>query len=167
MRRAAWNGVHALVSKSWITPEQHDSILPIMSTAILRSAFVEPDNLVRSNMWQGLLTFLKSLSPFYTFSNLKVLSTRCFTSHSTSVGLRIHLPTVTSRIRLLPKLPHHGLHGYPSTRLPHSPHYPLHHSSLFTSPPPILRRTMVGSSVLVPALGRKAKGDDGIHRCVG
>jgi hypothetical protein len=41
-----------------------EDLLPTMCSAILRSAWVEPDAMVRSIMWQPLLTFLKGLSCF-------------------------------------------------------------------------------------------------------
>lgn len=75
VRRAAWGIVHALVGnrgsksnderwKVWISQTDPDdkehSLLGLISSAILRSAFVEPDSVVRSCMWEPLLMFLTS-----------------------------------------------------------------------------------------------------------
>lgn len=77
VRRAGWGIVHALLgsqgSKSrdenwtaWIgqsDPDVKDHVLVplgLMSSAILRSAFVEPDPVVRSSIWEPLLVFLTS-----------------------------------------------------------------------------------------------------------
>ncbi|EMD34704.1 hypothetical protein CERSUDRAFT_116892 [Gelatoporia subvermispora B] len=56
VRRAAWATVQTVlrVSKDLLQP-----ILPVLSSAILRSAWVESDTNVRSVMWQPLLTFLR------------------------------------------------------------------------------------------------------------
>jgi hypothetical protein len=39
-----------------------EPLLPTLSSAVLRSAWVEPDAIVRGTMWQPLLTFLKGMS---------------------------------------------------------------------------------------------------------
>lgn len=36
-----------------------DPLLNVLSSAVLRSAWVEPDTIVRAAMWQPLLMFLK------------------------------------------------------------------------------------------------------------
>lgn len=41
-------------------PSGHlDPLLNVLSSAVLRSAWVEPDTIVRAAMWQPLLMFLK------------------------------------------------------------------------------------------------------------
>ena len=42
--------------------DQMDPLVQLLSVAVLRSAFVEPDTQVRSAMWRPLLTFLKGMS---------------------------------------------------------------------------------------------------------
>jgi hypothetical protein len=42
-----------------------ERMLPTLSTAVLRSAWVEPDPAVQGVMWQPLLTFLKGLATVY------------------------------------------------------------------------------------------------------
>ena len=78
VRKAAWSSLQLLLQywKGWsvltlpIYNAQQGKIgimgdlLPTMSSAILRSAWVEPDAMVRSIMWQPLLTFLKGWSSF-------------------------------------------------------------------------------------------------------
>lgn len=45
-------------------------MLPVLSSAVLRSAWVEPDPLVRSAMWQPLLVYLKGTSCPMTASSI-------------------------------------------------------------------------------------------------
>jgi hypothetical protein len=47
-------------------------MLPILSIAVLRSAWVEPDAAVRGVMWQPLLTFLKGVTIVYSYCNLEL-----------------------------------------------------------------------------------------------
>jgi E3 ubiquitin-protein ligase listerin len=49
-----------------------EKMLPMLSTAVLRSAWVEPDAAVRGVMWQPLLTFLKGVAIVYCFCNSKM-----------------------------------------------------------------------------------------------
>ncbi|KAG5637584.1 hypothetical protein H0H81_004035 [Sphagnurus paluster] len=56
VRKGAWALVQALLS---IPKARFESFLPLLSTATLRSAWVEPDTTVHSVMWQPLLKFLK------------------------------------------------------------------------------------------------------------
>lgn len=77
VRRAGWSIVHALIGggalkssderlRTWIGQSDPDlsgdtpSAVGLISSAILRSAFVEPDSVVRSAMWEPLLMFLTS-----------------------------------------------------------------------------------------------------------
>ncbi|KAI0824805.1 hypothetical protein BC628DRAFT_1321461 [Trametes gibbosa] len=56
VRRSAWSLLQTLMQKckAHINP-----LLHVLSSAVLRSAWVEPDTLVRTAMWQPLLMFLK------------------------------------------------------------------------------------------------------------
>ncbi|KAI0777188.1 hypothetical protein BD413DRAFT_171550 [Trametes elegans] len=56
VRRSAWALLQSLVRKC----QAHLLSLPVLSSAVLRSAWVEPDPLVRAAMWQPLLFFLKA-----------------------------------------------------------------------------------------------------------
>ncbi|EJF63887.1 hypothetical protein DICSQDRAFT_145362 [Dichomitus squalens LYAD-421 SS1] len=56
VRRSAWSLLQTLVQKC---KAQLESLVPVLSSAILRSAWVEPDPNVRAAMWQPLLVFLK------------------------------------------------------------------------------------------------------------
>ncbi|VDB92351.1 unnamed protein product [Peniophora sp. CBMAI 1063] len=56
VRAATWHLLQALL-QNW--KEQMKTLLPLLSVAVLRSAFVEPDVQVRSAMWRPWLTFLK------------------------------------------------------------------------------------------------------------
>jgi len=56
VRKACWSLLQTILR----TCKAHlDSFLPVISSAILRSAWVEPDSNVRGVMWQPLLTFLR------------------------------------------------------------------------------------------------------------
>ncbi|KAI9062239.1 hypothetical protein FKP32DRAFT_1593812 [Trametes sanguinea] len=56
VRRSAWSLLQTLLQRC----KAHcGPLLPVLSSAVLRSAWVEPDPLVRSAMWQPLLIFLK------------------------------------------------------------------------------------------------------------
>ncbi|CCM05109.1 uncharacterized protein FIBRA_07316 [Fibroporia radiculosa] len=56
VRKAAWSLIQTIVK----TCKAHlNVLLPVLSRAILRSAWVEPDSIVRGSMWQPLLMFLK------------------------------------------------------------------------------------------------------------
>ena len=44
--------------KRFINLDDVDKLMNILSSAVLRSAWVEPDPQVRSVMWEPLLTFL-------------------------------------------------------------------------------------------------------------
>ncbi|KAI0336704.1 hypothetical protein GY45DRAFT_1377084 [Cubamyces sp. BRFM 1775] len=57
VRRSAWSLLQVLVQKY---KDHLDTFLPTLSSAVLRSAWVEPDPLVRGAMWQPLLVFLKT-----------------------------------------------------------------------------------------------------------
>ncbi|OCH91295.1 hypothetical protein OBBRIDRAFT_887096 [Obba rivulosa] len=59
VRRAAWALVQTLLRAS---KDNLQPVVPILSSAILRSAWIEPDLNVRSTMWQPLLTFLREYS---------------------------------------------------------------------------------------------------------
>ncbi|KAI0646534.1 hypothetical protein C8Q79DRAFT_910042 [Trametes meyenii] len=56
VRRSAWSLLQILVQrcKPYMRP-----LIPALSPAVLRSAWIEPDTLVRGAMWQPLLIFLK------------------------------------------------------------------------------------------------------------
>ncbi|KAF8650294.1 hypothetical protein AX16_005322 [Volvariella volvacea WC 439] len=56
VRKAAWTLLQTLL-RSWKGRLQ--SYIPLLSTAVLRSAWVESDTNVHTAMWQPLLTFLK------------------------------------------------------------------------------------------------------------
>ncbi|KAH9932237.1 uncharacterized protein B0H18DRAFT_1083328 [Fomitopsis serialis] len=56
VRRAAWSLLQTALRTC---KELLDTLLTVLSRAILRSAWVEPDPIVRSAMWQPLLTFLR------------------------------------------------------------------------------------------------------------
>ncbi|KAI0075975.1 hypothetical protein K474DRAFT_1645833 [Panus rudis PR-1116 ss-1] len=56
VRKATWSFLQILIR----TRKEHlQSLLPTLSSAVLRSAWVEPDSGVRNVMWPALLTFLK------------------------------------------------------------------------------------------------------------
>ncbi|GBE89079.1 hypothetical protein SCP_1500820 [Sparassis crispa] len=56
VRKAAWSLLQTLLR----TCRGHlKTQLPVLSSAVLRSAWIEPDQNVRGSMWQPLLTFLK------------------------------------------------------------------------------------------------------------
>ncbi|CDO70174.1 hypothetical protein BN946_scf184774.g2 [Trametes cinnabarina] len=56
VRKSAWGLLQTLLQRC----RAHcAALLPVLSSAVLRSAWVEPDPLVRSAMWQPLLMFLK------------------------------------------------------------------------------------------------------------
>ncbi|KAI0945042.1 hypothetical protein AcV7_001681 [Taiwanofungus camphoratus] len=56
LRSSAWSLLQTLLR----TCKGHlKTLLPVLSTAVLRSAWVEPDANVRGTMWQPLLTFLR------------------------------------------------------------------------------------------------------------
>ncbi|KAH9887215.1 hypothetical protein C8Q73DRAFT_713250 [Cubamyces lactineus] len=57
VRRSAWSLLQVLVQKF---KAHMETFLPALSSAVLRSAWVEPDPLVRGAMWQPLLVFLKT-----------------------------------------------------------------------------------------------------------
>ncbi|RPD56966.1 hypothetical protein L226DRAFT_615267 [Lentinus tigrinus ALCF2SS1-7] len=63
VRRAAWSLLQLLINKC---RDHMDALLPTLSTAVLRSAWVEPDPLVRASMWQPLLMFLKAYPNAWT-----------------------------------------------------------------------------------------------------
>ncbi|KAG6845000.1 hypothetical protein H0H87_001772 [Tephrocybe sp. NHM501043] len=56
VRKSAWGLILALLSAP---KTQVESLLPILSVATLRSAWVDPDTTVHAVMWQPLLKFLK------------------------------------------------------------------------------------------------------------
>ncbi|TFK41660.1 hypothetical protein BDQ12DRAFT_678315 [Crucibulum laeve] len=56
VRKSAWGLVQTLLVSQ---KTQLQTLVPALSPAILRSAWVEPDSTVQSVMWQPLLTFLK------------------------------------------------------------------------------------------------------------
>ncbi|KAF7796133.1 hypothetical protein EIP86_007306 [Pleurotus ostreatoroseus] len=62
VRKAAWALIQVLLQtcKSSLSP-----LLPTLSNAVLRSAWVEPDPIVRGALWQPLLTFLKGKYMIY------------------------------------------------------------------------------------------------------
>ncbi|KAF5370318.1 hypothetical protein D9758_006910 [Tetrapyrgos nigripes] len=60
VRKSAWALVQSVLKASKDKPQLNE-ILPILSTAILRSAFVEQDSTVQAVMWQPLLVFLKEV----------------------------------------------------------------------------------------------------------
>ena len=55
VRRTAW-GLLPPLARKW--KQQTESILPVISTAVLRSAWVERDSSVQTAMWEPLLLFL-------------------------------------------------------------------------------------------------------------
>ncbi|EIW55564.1 ubiquitin-protein ligase RKR1 [Trametes versicolor FP-101664 SS1] len=56
VRRSAWSLLQTLLQRC----KGHlDPLLNVLSSAVLRSAWVEPDTIVRAAMWQPLLMFLK------------------------------------------------------------------------------------------------------------
>ena len=65
-----WKGTHSFRPSTNNCPvpnepsdiEPMERILPTLSTAVLRSAWVEPDTAVQGVMWQPLLTFLKGVA---------------------------------------------------------------------------------------------------------
>ncbi|KAL0570451.1 hypothetical protein V5O48_011508 [Marasmius crinis-equi] len=61
VRRSAWVLLQSLLKalKGTTEPEQQEALLPTLSSAVLRSAWVEPDTSVQKTMWQPLLLFLK------------------------------------------------------------------------------------------------------------
>ncbi|KAI8986673.1 hypothetical protein BD414DRAFT_460911 [Trametes punicea] len=63
VRRSAWSLLQTLMQscRACCGP-----LLPVLSPAVLRSAWVEPDPLVRSAMWQPLLVFLKEFPNAWT-----------------------------------------------------------------------------------------------------
>ncbi|RDX54789.1 hypothetical protein OH76DRAFT_1398200 [Lentinus brumalis] len=63
VRRAAWSLLQTLIQKC--KGHMH-ALLPVLSTAVLRSAWIEPDPLVRAAMWQPLLMFLKEYPNSWT-----------------------------------------------------------------------------------------------------
>ncbi|KZV76793.1 hypothetical protein PENSPDRAFT_645898 [Peniophora sp. CONT] len=56
VRAATWHLLQALL-QNW--KAETKTLLPLLSIAVLRSAFVEPDAQVRATMWRPWLTFLK------------------------------------------------------------------------------------------------------------
>ncbi|KAJ8454647.1 hypothetical protein ONZ45_g19221 [Pleurotus djamor] len=70
VRKAAWTTVQALLNlrDNKLTGSLDETtVLPLLSIAVLRSAFVEPDTTVQNVMWQPLLTFLRELPNAWTF----------------------------------------------------------------------------------------------------
>lgn len=80
VRRAAWSLLQTVLAKckGWLPsvldmsyhPDDVsiallDPLLQVLSSAILRSAWVEPDPNVRTAMWQPLLTFLRGIVSLY------------------------------------------------------------------------------------------------------
>ncbi|KAI0698055.1 hypothetical protein C8T65DRAFT_661197 [Cerioporus squamosus] len=63
VRRAAWSLLQTLLQRC---KGHMDALLPVLSTAVLRSAWIEPDPLVRGAMWQPLLMFLKEYPNAWT-----------------------------------------------------------------------------------------------------
>lgn len=61
VRKSAWALVQSLL-KNWKAQLRQEKLLGVVSTAILRSAWVEPDAGVRGLMWAPLLGFLKGVS---------------------------------------------------------------------------------------------------------
>ncbi|KAI0371298.1 hypothetical protein BV20DRAFT_1035310 [Pilatotrama ljubarskyi] len=63
VRRSAWSLLQTLLQNcsAHIRP-----LLPVLSSAVLRSAWVEPDTIVRTAMWQPLLVFLKEFPDAWT-----------------------------------------------------------------------------------------------------
>lgn len=49
------------VIKSFFLVAHMEPLLQVLSSAVLRSAWVEPDTLVQGVMWQPLLTFIKGM----------------------------------------------------------------------------------------------------------
>ncbi|KAJ8507641.1 hypothetical protein ONZ45_g9999 [Pleurotus djamor] len=70
VRKAAWTTVQALLNlrDNKLTGFLDETtVLPLLSIAVLRSAFVEPDTIVQNVMWQPLLTFLREFPNAWTF----------------------------------------------------------------------------------------------------
>ncbi|THV07136.1 hypothetical protein K435DRAFT_710473 [Dendrothele bispora CBS 962.96] len=61
VRRTGWGLIQSVLKGFKDEPLFDSSILPIMSTAILRSAFVETDVTVQMAMWQPFLVFLRNV----------------------------------------------------------------------------------------------------------
>jgi len=74
VRRAAWGAVQALLGvwKAQVggdgeKEKEKEGVVRTLGTAILRSAWVEPDSLVQSAMRVPLLTFLKGNAIHFAF----------------------------------------------------------------------------------------------------
>ena len=59
VRRSGWTLLQSLLSALKGHSEKQESLLPVLSQAVLRSAWVEPDLGVQQTMWRPLLLFLK------------------------------------------------------------------------------------------------------------
>ncbi|EPQ53690.1 hypothetical protein GLOTRDRAFT_117039 [Gloeophyllum trabeum ATCC 11539] len=70
VRRAAWALVQALVGH-WAEEVKNADLLGVLSTVVLRSAWVEPDPTVRTVMWQPLMMFLKEFPQAWTVDGSK------------------------------------------------------------------------------------------------
>ncbi|KAF9447824.1 hypothetical protein P691DRAFT_670660 [Macrolepiota fuliginosa MF-IS2] len=69
VRKAGWG----LLMKLLETHREHIAqVLPVLSSAVLRSAWVEPDTLVHGAMWQPLLTFIKEFPNCWDLESAKV-----------------------------------------------------------------------------------------------
>ncbi|KAF8151620.1 hypothetical protein B0H34DRAFT_801324 [Crassisporium funariophilum] len=63
VRKAAWSLLQSLVTTH---KEAVRSLLPTLSTAVLRSAWMELDTMVQATLWQPLLVFLKQYPQSWT-----------------------------------------------------------------------------------------------------
>ena len=104
-----------------------DTFLPILSSAILRSAWVEPDPLVRGAMWQPLLVFLKSECA--TLTQMRVLLNILQRSQAhgcTSLGQRGTKRRVQSQKKVMTKKTpsHHRQSLRPQALQAHHSHIP-------------------------------------------
>ncbi|THU99401.1 hypothetical protein K435DRAFT_855683 [Dendrothele bispora CBS 962.96] len=61
VRRTGWGLIQSVLKGFKDEPLFDSSILPVMSTTILRSAFVETDGTVQMAMWQPFLVFLRTV----------------------------------------------------------------------------------------------------------
>lgn len=74
--------------------DEVERILPLLSSAVLRSAWVEPDAGVRAIMWEPMLTFLtrESTSTSATRVEKRILLTRAGVEHRKAWELDIENP---------------------------------------------------------------------------
>ncbi|KAJ3574319.1 hypothetical protein NP233_g1845 [Leucocoprinus birnbaumii] len=149
VRKAGWGLVMRLLETH---KENISRIVPVLSSAILRSAWVEPDPLVQGVMWQPLLTFLKDFPKCW---DLELASSYAIPLKDPSEGdeddsddeeeeeeegQETKAKTRTSRrtnqiitsLSRIPAIPPTWLLRLSPSRVFHGPNYSLHYSLLET-----------------------------------